>query len=202
VPAAPSVKQSSRDRILDAAATVMRERGLANTTTRAIATAAEYSEAMLYKHFADKQDLFLAVLTERLPAVRPDLDTVGTGDLEQNLSRLIERFMSFFVQTFPIAASIFGAPELLAQHRAGVRSRGFGPEGPTRILEEFLAAERVAGRVGPMADVASVARLLVGVAFHQAFLAAFDARDEVPGARGIASAAVAAVMPALRGANR
>ncbi len=55
----------TRDVILDAAAGILRERGLANTTTRQIAAAAGYSEATLYKHFADKADLLLAVLRER-----------------------------------------------------------------------------------------------------------------------------------------
>ncbi len=55
----------TRDVILDAAAGVMRERGLANVTTRQIAAAAGFSEATLYKHFADKVELMLAVLQER-----------------------------------------------------------------------------------------------------------------------------------------
>src|ERR1700679_3578661 len=61
----------TRDRILDAAAHVMRTRGFARTTTKEIARAAGFSEATLYKHFQDKTDLFLAVLKERLPSLGP-----------------------------------------------------------------------------------------------------------------------------------
>ena len=54
--------------MLDAAAHVMRTRGMARATTKEIAKAAGYSEAALYKHFRDKTEMFLAVLTERVPS--------------------------------------------------------------------------------------------------------------------------------------
>jgi AcrR family transcriptional regulator len=187
----------ARERILDAAATVMREKGLAKTTTKLIAAAAGYSEAMLYKHFADKQELFLLVLKERTPSAQLQLETAGSGDLAENLTRIVQQLMEFFVQTFPMAASIFGSPELLAQHRTGVTGRGYGPAGPVLSVEAYLDAERDAGRVAAASNIASVARLLVGVAFHQGFLAAFEGRDDVPSARTKAEEAVAAILPAL-----
>jgi AcrR family transcriptional regulator len=58
----------TREKIVEAAERVMRERGLARTTTKEIARAAGYSEGTLYKHFESKEDLFLAVLAERFPA--------------------------------------------------------------------------------------------------------------------------------------
>ena len=69
----------TRDRILDAAAHVMRTRGFARTTTKEIARAAGYSEATLYKHFQDKTDLFLAVLKERLPSLGGTLGALSAG---------------------------------------------------------------------------------------------------------------------------
>lgn len=69
----------TRDRILDAAAHVMRTRGFARTTTKEIARAAGYSEATLYKHFQDKTDLFLAVLKERLPSLGSTLSALSAG---------------------------------------------------------------------------------------------------------------------------
>jgi AcrR family transcriptional regulator len=69
----------TRDRILDAAAHVMRTRGFARTTTKEIARAAGYSEATLYKHFLDKTDLFLAVLKERLPSLGSTLSALSAA---------------------------------------------------------------------------------------------------------------------------
>jgi AcrR family transcriptional regulator len=194
----PSIAKPARERILDAAARVMREQGLANATTKLIAAAAGYSEAMLYKHFADKQELFLAVLQERTPPIRIGAAAAGHGDLTQNLAGLVGQLMSFFAQTFPIAGSIFGSPELLARHREGVTSRGRGPSGPLLAVCSYLEAERAAGRLAPAADIDTAARLLVGAAFHQGFLAAFDGLDHVPDAAAKASGVAAAVVSALQ----
>jgi AcrR family transcriptional regulator len=200
VPADDKVKPArelkpARERILDAAAAVMREKGLTSTTTKAIAAAAGYSEALLYKHFADKQDLFLCVLKERVPQVH--LDSPGDGDLAGNLTGIVEQLMGFFVQTFPIAASIFGSPELLAQHRQAITGRGYGPAAPVHRVQAYLDAERQAGRIRAACDTTSAARLLVGAAFHQGFLAAFDGFRTVGDAHAIAAGIVATVLPAL-----
>jgi len=170
---------STRDRILDAAASVLRERGIAGSTTREIARAAGCSEALLYKYFADKQEIFLAVLSERAPDIRPPDGLAGTGDLAGNLGLLVEQLLAFFVQTFPMAVSVFGAPNLLADHRAGVKSRGYGPEGPVRIVAGYLDEERSLGRLPAVADTDAAARLLVGAAFHRAFLAAYEGESAV-----------------------
>jgi len=68
---------SARDTILDAAAQVMREKGLARATTKEIARTAGYSEALLYKHFADKQEIYLAVLHERIGGLMDARELVG-----------------------------------------------------------------------------------------------------------------------------
>jgi AcrR family transcriptional regulator len=188
----------ARERILDAAAVVMREKGVANTTTKAIAAEAGYSEAMLYKHFADKQELFLLLLKERLPGVRPRLAAPGWGDLAANLAEIVEQLMNYYADLFPMSVSIFSAPELLVQHREGIaRHGGSGPVGPVRMLANYLDAEREAGRIRPDADTTSAAQLLVGVAFHQGFLAAYESKTSVPAARDLAAAAVATMLPGI-----
>ena len=198
MPADDKVKPA-RERILDAAATVMREKGLTSTTTKAIAAAAGYSEALLYKHFADKQELFLSVLKERVPQVH--LDSPGDGDLADNLTGIVEQLMGFFVQTFPIAASIFGSPELLAQHRQAITGRGYGPAGPVHKCRPIWTRAH-AGRISAASDTTSAARLLVGAAFHQGFLAAFDGFRTVSNAHAIAAGIAATVLPALAETRR
>ena len=188
----------ARERILDAAATVMRERGVANTTTKAIAAEAGYSEALLYKHFADKQELFLLLLKERLPMVRPRLAAPGWGDLAANLSDIVGQLTDYYAELFPMSVSIFSSPDLLKQHREGVeRHGGWGPVGPVRMLTNYLDAEREAGRLRADADTVTAAQVLVGVAFHQAFLAAYQGNSTVEGTPALATAAVATVLPAL-----
>src|SRR5829696_6036346 len=120
---------STRDRILDAAAEVMTERGIAATTTRAIARAAGCSEALLYKHFDDKQQIFLAVLLERMPTIAGRDDQASAATAAESLAELVHRMFDLFLRSFPMAVSIFGTPELLAEHRDSVRAHGYGPEG-------------------------------------------------------------------------
>jgi AcrR family transcriptional regulator len=197
MPPVPEIKPA-RERILDAASAVMRERGVANTTTKAIAAAAGYSEAMLYKHFTDKQELFLLVLKERLPALRPALAAAGTGDLAANLATIVEQLMNYFAELFPMSVSIFSAPDLLVQHREGVaRHGGHGPTAPIRMLAGYLDEERAAGRIRTGADTVAASQMLVGVAFHQGFLAAFEGESTVSGAPERALAAVSVVLPGL-----
>jgi AcrR family transcriptional regulator len=197
MPAVIGVKPA-RERILDAAAVVMKQRGVANTTTKAIAAEAGYSEAMLYKHFADKQELFLLLLKERLPLVHPRLAAPGWGDLAENLADIVAQLMNYYAELFPMSVSIFSAPDLLQQHREGIERHGaMGPIGPVRMLTNYLGAERDAGRLRSDADTASAAQLLVGVAFHQGFLAAYQSKTEVEDAHALAASAVATVLPAL-----
>jgi len=140
---------STRDRILDAAATVLRERGIARATTKEIARAAGCSEALLYKHFADKQELFLGVLSERAPRLDAPAELVGHGTVEENVTTLVGQLLAFYVRSFPMAASILGAPELLAAHREGLGRRGAGPQGPALQVQAYLDAETPARRPRP-----------------------------------------------------
>jgi AcrR family transcriptional regulator len=189
---------STRETIVSAAAKVMREKGLALATTKAIAREAGFSEAMLYKHFADKQELFLVVLKERLPAVTIAADLAGTGEVRENLERVAEQFMAFFVLSFPMAASTFGSPDLLRKHREGAINRGYGPYAPKRMVRGYLDAEQRLGRIAEGADLEGAETALVGGAFHLAFLAAFEGFEKVPEANRKARGLVGSVMPALQ----
>src|SRR5260370_6419991 len=60
-------RPSRRPEIIAATEALIRTRGLAATTTRAIAEQAGCSEAALYVHFDSRLTLLLAVLEESLP---------------------------------------------------------------------------------------------------------------------------------------
>jgi len=65
------------------------------------------------------------------------------------------------------------------------------------MLTNYLDAERDAGRLRPDADTVSAAQLLVGAAFHQGFLAAYESKTSVDNSAALAAAAVATVLPGL-----
>lgn len=194
---------SSRDRILDGAAEVMRTRGLANTTTKEIARAAGLSEAMLYKVFRDKVDLFLGVLSERLPRITVLSDDLaehaGPGTAPAGLRRLSAEVLSFYLESFPIAASIFSDPELLTRHREALGERGAGPHRVVEGVAAYLAAEQQAGRVAATVRPEVVAELLVGACLHRAFLVRFAGETATPDQiERFAADVVNALEPALR----
>lgn len=168
---------SARDRILDGAAEVMRTHGLANTTTKEIGRAAGLSEAMLYKVFRDKTDLFMGVLTERLPQVAMlrsgAAEYVGAATVGENLRKLVAQLLAFYLESFPIAASLFSDPDLLRAHNEALRARDAGPHRVAEGVATYLSAEQRGGRVTATVHTPMMAELLVGACLHRAFLIRF-----------------------------
>ncbi|MGP4020071.1 hypothetical protein [Saccharopolyspora sp. 5N708] len=72
-------------------------------------------------------------------------------------------------ETFPIAASLFSEPNLLAAHRNALRDRHLGPHVARDALAAYLAAEQRAGAINPEADPAAAAALLLGACLQNAF---------------------------------
>jgi AcrR family transcriptional regulator len=164
--------------MLDAAAHVMRTRGMARATTKEIAKAAGYSEAALYKHFRDKTEMFLAVLTERVPstlgAVLANLvQQAGEESVQDTLHELARAALDFYNETFVMAASVFSEPQLLAAHRAAVLERDAGPHHISETVANYIAAEQNLGRIRSDVDSPSAAALLLGACFQHAFLNRF-----------------------------
>ncbi len=80
----------TRSRILDAAAALMTTVGLTRTTTKQIAREAGCSEAALYKHFRNKEEIFVRVLHERVPQFSDVLEQLPghAGDARGPAERL------------------------------------------------------------------------------------------------------------------
>jgi len=187
---------TTRDRMLDAAAHVMRTRGMARATTKEIAKAAGYSEAALYKHFRDKTEIFLAVLAERVPgtlaAVLASLaERPGEGSVQDALQEIARAAIDFYHETFVMAASVFSEPRLLAAHRAAVLERDAGPHHVSDAVANYIAAEQNLGRLRSDGDPQAGAALLLGACFQQAFLSRFadTAMDDETAERTAASLA-------------
>ncbi|GAA4207943.1 TetR/AcrR family transcriptional regulator [Actinocatenispora rupis] len=192
----------TRDQILDAAAEVMHTRGLARTTTKEIARAAGYSEATLYKHFRDKTDLFLAVLTERVPSFSAVLADIAhdpeAHPLRDNLIAIARGALAFYHESFPISASVFSEPTLLAAHRDALTARKAGPHKASAALARYLRAEQKLGRVAHHVDCDAIAGLLLGACLHHAFLTSFAQHPLTPAAaRTHATTTVDALLPSL-----
>ncbi|MCH2133061.1 MAG: TetR/AcrR family transcriptional regulator [Phycisphaerales bacterium] len=77
-----------RDSILDAAELVFVRSGYHGTTTRDLAQACGVTEPVLYRHFAGKDDLFVAVVTRMIDDA---IDTVMTPGSPGSRDRAIQR---------------------------------------------------------------------------------------------------------------
>jgi AcrR family transcriptional regulator len=192
----------TRERIVEAAERVVRERGLARTTTKEIARAAGYSEGTLYKYFESKEDLFLAVLAERLPSfvvlVEELPSRVGRGTVIETLEEVATNALTYYGEIVPMAASIFSEPALLARHREGLRRRGAGPQMINETLTSYLEAEKRIGRVREDADPESAAAMILGACYQRAFFRSYLGED-VPaeGEVDFVEGVVQTLMPSL-----
>ena len=167
----------TRERILDAAAKLMRSQGLARTTTKAIAAALGLSEPALYRHFASKEELFLVVLRERLPGFIGALmhlpQRLGKGALAATLEEIARAALEFFAETISMAGSLFSEPALLDRHRDAMRERGVGPQLAVPRLAWYLGAEQRMGRLPEGLNPEAAAAMLIGACFHRAFIQRF-----------------------------
>jgi AcrR family transcriptional regulator len=192
----------TREKIVEAAERVMRERGLARSTTKEIARAAGYSEGTLYKHFESKEDLFLAVLAERLPSfvvlVEQLPARVGQGTVRETLKEVANNALAYYGEIVPMAASIFSEPRLLARHREGLRKRGAGPRMVNEALTAYLDAEERLGRVREDADPEAAAAMILGACYQRAFFRSFLGEDMLAeGEEGFVEGIVQTLMQSL-----
>ena len=193
---------STRDRIVDAAADVLRRQGLAHATTKQIAAAAGLSEAALYKHFPGKEALLVAVVHEHLPELVGTLkqlpELVGRHTVADNLTHVAGVAVPFYRELVPMAGALFAEPTLLARHQEGLREQGLGPHLAIAALAGYLAAEQRGGRIAATADPRAAAAALLGACVQRAFFTEFVgphsvAEDEA----AFATAIVGQVMRAL-----
>lgn len=197
----PKSNRPTPERLLDAAEKLMRTTGLANATTKAIAREAGCSEAALYKHFANKEELFVRVLTERSPNAGPLLAAL-TGDpgertVEECLAEIARHASLFYADAMPMAASLFAEPALLSRHREGIQQIGRGPHMVLEALTGHLRRERERGRIRADADPRAAAALLLGACFQRAFFLHFSGEEVVQPVAEFAPAVARAVWAAV-----
>src|SRR5258708_29691330 len=162
---------STRERLMDATERIIREQGIMAVTTKDIARAAGFSEATLYRHFQDKTDLLLAVMSERISGsflrlIRELPERAGTGAVQATLEELAAAALAFFAHTAPLSAAIAADPTFAARHYARLRELGAGPEFALRSVMAYFKAEHDLGRAHSVASPAAAAPPLLGGCFE------------------------------------
>ncbi|MGI5221072.1 TetR/AcrR family transcriptional regulator [Nocardia sp. CA-290969] len=185
---------STRERILDAAADILRTRGVVHATTKEIAQATGVSEPTLYKYFGDKERLLLAVLRERVPGLsRLDIRP-GAGEIRDNLARLAQAALDFYRQTIPMLGALLADPQRMAAHRVAMDELGAGPDKAVAGFATYLRAEQALGRLATGADPDAAAALLIGACFHEAFLDYYTGGRAGPAADDLVDAVISPLL--------
>jgi len=166
--------KDTRERLLEAAEQILRQRGLSHLSTREVAREAGVADGALYHHFADKNELLVAVISRESPkyfdAFRNLPLQVGQRTVDENLKDVAWVFYEFQRHAIPITCSLFADMELLEKHRQLLRANKVGPTRIYDALTAYLGAEQRLGRVSGAAELASVATVIVGGCFQVAFL--------------------------------
>lgn len=169
-----------RDRILDAAVAVLRERGLVAATTKEIARVARCSEGSLYTYFATKEQLLHAVMAERLPPFIPLLhgllERAGEATLADHLEEVARVAMPYYVAMTPLAAMVLATPDV----REGLRRQNLGPHRANEAVVSYLRLEQRLGRIRAGASLEAAAALLLGACLQRAMNRPFS--DQIPDA--------------------
>lgn len=90
-----------RREIVDAAIRIIAEQGYANTTTKAIADAADMAEGTLYNYFPSKRDLLVAILQQYQLEVDELLDEVAHLDGAADLVSVVEWAFGLLLARLP-----------------------------------------------------------------------------------------------------
>lgn len=163
----------TRQQILSAADEVIRERGLAAATTKAIAERAHCAEGSIYRHFPDKNALLIEIIRSRFPAfiaiVTSLPERAGKATVRKNLETLATGALSFYRGIIPMTAGCLTERKLLEEQRRLFRQTKTGPMKAFGAVTAYLRQEQRLGRISDRPTPEHLTRLLLGACFLQAF---------------------------------
>ena len=155
-----------RRKIIQAAMYVFSRSGFSGATTRKIAKKAGISEAMIYSHFKDKEDLYSAIIDQKMQESEPlyyPLDAMRKKDDERVFETIVSNFMQRYSEdTTFLRLLLFSALE-------GHELAGMFVGGPVRRFFEFLAEymrERIDEKAFKPVNPEIASRCLVGMVHY------------------------------------
>lgn len=99
----------SRDKIIDAAATVFSKQGYFRTSMDEIAQTAGVAKGTLYYHFPSKAHLFKTLVIEGLNMMKSEIANVLNSNLpiDQQLKKVIEKHISLYLKYNELAHIVY-----------------------------------------------------------------------------------------------
>jgi len=157
-------KEARRDQVVGAVLKIIGNHGMAGLTTSALAKEVGMSEANLYRHFKNKQEILLETVTQIGERLRQNLDTVmkscsSPADLLRQIFQLHLRYVG---QNKGIPRLVFsdeihaGNPELKLRLLETISFY-------TESLEEFIKAGKKDGSLKQSIDPKATALTMIGI---------------------------------------
>jgi AcrR family transcriptional regulator len=168
------MERDTKAKILEAAAQLLRDKGISGTTTREIARAAGLSDAAIYSHFKSRGDLLNAMIPASLVDYRGSADAflkrVGKGTIKGNLKFLMNLARDFYTEASPKIALILVEPELFNDPGNRPISHAKTNKAET-FMADYIRAEQRMGRINEEADAAAIGAIIIATAFYEGFTA-------------------------------
>ena len=163
-----------REAILDATLALMRERGIANLTSRDVAARAGVSDASVYYHFKDRTGLIEAAFAHGMESLR----SIAEADLSKAppnevLPAAFDSLVCFYRILVPILYAAQADEELRMMLSDYMHRRDLGPHKGVATLGCYLRKEQASGHVRREANADAIALLVIDCAF------AFASRAEM-----------------------
>ena len=164
-PARQTKSQATRQRILDAAAAILTERGYSDTRLSDIATEAGTFAGSIYYHFASREELVEEVLTlgvmRTFAAVRARVEALpATSSHRQRIVAAIEAHLTFANSLDRFATAnqrLFAQVPHDMRRRQIDQHRAYGA-----YWRKLLVAARAAGEIRPDLDLSVLRMQLLG----------------------------------------
>ncbi len=153
-------KRKSHDRILDAAASLFRERGVGETSVAQVMEAAGMTHGGFYRHFADKDELTAAAFSRAAEKVVADLEGADVERAEAALAEYVSTYLSLdHVGNPGKGCPIAALGTEIGRSSAAIRRQG---EGVVRQVASLLAGKADQGgyaRLALLVGAVTLARM-------------------------------------------
>ncbi|MEI6448807.1 MAG: TetR/AcrR family transcriptional regulator [Actinomycetes bacterium] len=192
-----------RTALLEAATAVFLEEGYASTSMQAVADRAGVSKMTLYRHFADKEELFLAMFFEQCMRSRDRQAVEPAKDASEAIAAL-EEVARGFVRAFtdPGALALFRM--LIGETgRFPQLGKTFYEHGPRQEIADIEAI--LSGQLAPAAvrgRAQAFFYLALGDAYHQLLLGCFPEESSAGALEAQIREAARLVLPERLGTPR
>ena len=186
-----------REEILKATLELLRERGIARLTTRAVAERAGVSEGSIFYHFVDRPGLLKAVFENSLDEMKHlTRAAYAGGDIRTTLNAFARVIADFLDSGLDVLIAAQADVELRGVVVDFLVGNDYGPHRGIAGIGHYLAEQQAAGAIRSDVDPKIISYLVVSDAFQRAAQPKlFGQRKGVPGQDAFFTALMTLIEP-------